>query len=724
MRWVRRLRKSPIFRTFFVFKKGILLIKRYHISKEVITIRNKYPFTKQTGLKDCAAASLQMIIRYYHGYVSLDELNEMMNTTRNGTSAYDLIETAKKLGFEGGGSRVKFEELAKTNLIFPLVVHTVIDNKYKHFMVIYKINFKKNYLIIADPQTKVKKISLNEFQKIYSGIIITLYPIRPIVKNNQVLLKDIFISIIIKYKKEIIHLLSISLISMLVSLISSFYIKIMIDNIDQSIDYIKIIFYVFSFINLLKITSNYLKVRLLIFINQKIDVELNLDAFSKVINLPYHYYKNRTTGEILSKLIDLDKVYESINKIIITLFVDLPFTLFSTIILIIINPYLFLLSLLFLFVYVSIIILSKKTISSKTETCYQNKTELISYMQESINGFETVKGINIENKIIKKHELKYVKYLKSIIRLDNLLNMQNYLKEIVNVINELVILYVGSLLVKNNTISLGTLLAFNSIQIFFFTPIRNMIDLDINLIEAKKALKKVYEMFCKVNKQGENKKLDGNIEIDNLSYYYDSKKILDSINLKINKGEKVIIIGESGSGKSTFLKTLIGYLEVKRSMIKFNDVDINDIGNIKENISYISQNEVLFTDTIYNNICIYNNSDRDYIIKECYVDEIIKDESLGYNMVLEENGFNISGGQKQRIILARTLMKNSNIVLIDEGLNQIDINLERRILKNIFKRFSDKTIIIVSHRKENMDLFDHLIEMRNGCIVQDVVRDV
>lgn len=687
-------------------------------------MRNKYPFTKQTGLKDCAAASLQMIIKYYHGYVSLDELNEMMNTTKSGTSAYNLIETARKLGFEGGGTRIKYEDLYKTNLIFPLIVHTIIDNKYKHFMVVYKIDFKKDYLIVADPQTKIKKMPLTEFKKIYNNIVLTFYPLRPIVKNNQVSLKDIFIGIMMKYKKEIFHLLTISLLSMVTALIFSFYIKVIIDNINLSKDYIKVIFYLFLFIGLLKVTSNYLRVKLLIFINQKIDVELNLDAFSKVIYLPYHYYKNRTTGEMLSKLIDLDKVYEAINKIIMILFIDLPFTLLSTIILIRINFNLFLISLIFLIVYILIIVLSKKTISNKTEDCYQNKSELVSYMQESINGFETVKGINIENKIIKKHELKYVKYLKSIIKLDNLLNLQNYLKEIINIINELVILYVGSILVKNNTISIGTLLAFNSIQVFFFTPIRNIIDLDINLIEAKKVLKKVYEMLSSDKKKGETKKLNGSIELDNLSYYYDSKKVLNSINLKIKKGEKVIILGESGSGKSTLLKTLIGYLDVKRNMIKYDDIDVNDINNIKENISYISQNEVLFTDTIYNNICIYDNSDRDYIIKECCVDEIIKDESLGYNMVLEENGFNISGGQKQRIILARALMKDSNILLIDEGLNQIDINLERKILKNVFKRFSNRTIIIVSHRKENMDLFDHLVEMKNGCIVKDVLKNV
>ena len=104
------------------------------------------------------------------------------------------------------------------------------------------------------------------------------------------------------------------------------------------------------------------------------------------------------------------------------------------------------------------------------------------------------------------------------------------------------------------------------------------------------------------------------------------------------------------------------------------------------------------------------------------VNEIIKDNPLGYNMPLEENGVNISGGQRQRIILARALLKESKIILIDEGLNEVDSNLERKILKNIFKYYHDKTFIIVSHRLDNIDLFDKVIRLENGVIRSDLKR--
>ena len=154
-------------------------------------------------------------------------------------------------------------------------------------------------------------------------------------------------------------------------------------------------------------------------------------------------------------------------------------------------------------------------------------------------------------------------------------------------------------------------------------------------------------------------------------------------------------------------------------MVYLDNIDINDIAitNLKDNIITISQEEIIFTDTIKNNIILNRNINDNEFMKICkltYVEDITKEMFLGMDTKLEENGQNISGGQRQRIILARALLKPANIILIDEGLNAIDINLERKILKNIFTEYKDKTFIIVSHRTENMDLYDKIIKIEKG----------
>ena len=168
------------------------------------------------------------------------------------------------------------------------------------------------------------------------------------------------------------------------------------------------------------------------------------------------------------------------------------------------------------------------------------------------------------------------------------------------------------------------------------------------------------------------------------------------------------------------------YYKIDMNKIFIDGVDINNYKlNSLNKIQYLSQNEVLFTDSVFNNINI-NNSDMNYFLevcKNCYIDSIINKSNLGYNMMIEENGFNISGGEKQRIILARTLLSPFNILIIDEGTNQIDINLERKILKNIFKLYKNKTIIFITHRLDNIDLFDNFFELNDGNMVRNEVKN-
>ena len=185
-----------------------------------------------------------------------------------------------------------------------------------------------------------------------------------------------------------------------------------------------------------------------------------------------------------------------------------------------------------------------------------------------------------------------------------------------------------------------------------------------------------------------------------------------------------MLVGVSGSGKSTLLKIIKKYLKVKNNMIFIDNIDINDYSNEAfSQISYIAQNELLFTDTIYENIDLY----RDIGIREildasslCHVNSIFKSD-LGLNSMIEENGFNLSGGERQRIILARTILNNSKIVLIDEGTNQLDVSLERKILKGVFEKYKEKTFIVISHRLDNLDLFNHFVKIEGGLIKEDVV---
>ena len=680
-------------------------------------MRKKYPFTKQEGLKDCAAACMQMIIKYYNGYISINDLNEMLETTKEGVSAFKIIEVSNKIGFKATGIRLNLLELTKS-VTLPVIAHVVINN-YNHYIVVYKIDSFKKSVIIADPQSKIKTISFKEFESIWTNVIINLYPVKPIEHRNYEKHLN-YKNIILKNKKTIFQLCYISFIYMILSIVASFYMKYVFDNYLSNFHLIFTVFILFIIINLYKIFTNLIRTKILIDLNKNIDIDLSLDIFSKILSLPYGYYRNKTTGEIITRYTELSKIRETISKVLLTLFLDLPLCITSFIIMYFLNSKLTMISLIAVLLYTIIVIAYNRILNDTILEAQIKKAEMNTVLIESINGFETIKGLNLYDYINLKFENKYIKYLKNVIKIDSILNIKENLKEIVNQLIEMIIIFTGVIYVRSETITIGTLMTYNSILVFFLAPIRNLLSLDNSIIESKRIVKRVNEMLKKEENVKKINIVYSDILIKSLSFKQNEKIILNKINLHISKGEKVIITGKSGSGKSTLLKILMNYYNDYQGEIKINGINIKSI-NLK-NI-YISQNETLFTDTIYNNIVLGNNdSNFSEIVKMCYVDEIIN-SNLGYNQIIEENGFNISGGQKQRIILARSIINEFDLLLIDEGLNQIDVELERKILKNLFNKFHDKTIIIVSHRLENMDLYDKLIKLENGKVKECVKRN-
>lgn len=678
----------------------------------------KYPFVKQNGIKDCASASLLMIIKYYNGYINMEYLSDMLETNKNGTTAYNIIKVAKSIGFNAKGIKIKLTDIQKNNIILPCIAHVVIDNKYKHYIVIYKIDFKKQLIIIADPKDKIKTISFSNFEQIWSKVLIVLYPKSPIPRNINNSLFEYMFNILKKYKKEILEMISISLLLILFSILSSFYFKYIIDSINYPKTYIFMLFTLFLIIYIFRVVTDFFRNKLLIFFNQKLDIDINLNVFKQILSLPYHYYRNRTTGEILTKVNNLDSVRDMISKTFLSIFIDIPLSIISMIILYFINSKLFFITIVILLLYILIVLVFQKILTKYINEAQTNKAMVGSYMTESISGFDTIKGLNIIHYINNSYEKKYIKYLDSIFSLQKIYINQLFFKDIINTLGQAIIIFLGILLVSNGEITLGTLFTFNTILVYFLDPLKNIIDLDYFIKEAKISLKNVLNML-EVNKiEGiVDDYIDGTIKINNLFFEINNKRIIEIKDLTIKKGNKVMIIGPSGSGKSTLLKILMKYYKINRNCIYIDDIDYSDYQS-SNGIKYISQQETLFTDTLYNNVMLDNSDKFKFleIAKMCELEKIVKDDNTGYNMLIEENGFNISGGERQRIVLARTLMQKFSILLIDEGLNQVDINLERQILKNIFEKFKDKTIIIISHRLENVDLFNQVIEINSGMI--------
>lgn len=677
---------------------------------------------RQQGIKECGASCLLSVIRYYKGDISLTKLLELTNTNKNGTTFYDLRYASNYLGLPAEG--YKSDKLS--NEIKTPFISQVLVNNYTHFIVVYEI--KKDSLLIMDPGQGSRVIKLEDFYKTWTGnIMIFNYNKKLPIITSKNYIKSIIINVLSKNKILLTNIFILSIIFTLLTIINSYQMKFILAKVSVSTFVIS-----FIYIILMRSLANVFKNILLSYLNIKLDISIFSSSIDNIIYFPYSYYKNKTTGEVTSKLSDISHIRNLINKIILTVLLDFLILIIAGIFLYSINKFLFLLSLLIVLIYVITMLLLNPYMNKLVKKDLENNSIINTNLIESITNFETIKGLNIEAKIIDKLEYLYSKKLKNVLKFSNIINFCNFIKESVELTILLLINLYGILEVTKGSMQLSTLIVFNTILMYFLDPVKNIINLASDYYMAKNALDRANTLF-EIKKEDMLTKTDliinGNINIHNLSFSYGHSKILNNVNLSIKNGEKVLILGNSGSGKSTLLKILYKYYEVRRGMININNNDINDysLKDIRSEITYISQNEMLFTDSIKDNIILNRNIKTEEFLNVCknfYVDKIIEGNILGYDMLLEENGINISGGERQRIILARSMLKKSKIVFIDEGLNQIDINLERKILKNSFKNYPNTTFVIVSHRLDNMDLYDKVIKMENGQVIDILKRRV
>jgi len=682
----------------------------------------------QDGIKECGAACLLSIIKHYGGNVSLERLLELTKTTKEGTNFYNLQVAAKEIGLISKGYKIdniyKLHELEK-----PFISQIVINN-YKHFVVVYKI--KNNKITIMDPAKGMIKLNIDEFNKLWTGYILVIEPYKklPIYNENNYII-SILKEIILNNKKIIINLFSLTIIVTLFTCIYSYYFKIIIDNILTTNKLnLLIITIIFLQIFSIKIFVEYLRNNLLLYLNQKLDLSIITTTTNKIISLPYSYYKNKTTGEMISRINDLFYIKNVISKIIVTIFLDIILSLVTMIILFNINKTMSIYLIIIIIIYIVIFLIFRKSIKDMTNIIQEDNSKINSLLVESISSYETIKGLNIEKIFQKKINNLYLNSINNNLNFNKLINTQELFLDLFEGIILLFVIYLGSTYIMDKSLTIGSLITFNSLVYYFISPIRNSLDFYKEFFYVNNSIKRINNILNYKYQKLDNKtnlEVNGNITIKNLEFSYNNKSnIINNITLNIKDKDKVLILGPSGSGKSTLLKLLYKYYNVKRDKIYLNNYDINDysLQDIRENITYISQNEVLYNDTIRNNIILDRNITDEEFLKVCnmvYVCDIVKDNLLSYNYVLEESGANLSGGQRQRIVLARSLLKKSKIILIDEGLNEIDINLERKILKNIFSYYKDKTIIIVSHRLDNIDLYDKVINVENGE-VKDVLK--
>lgn len=685
----------------------------------------------QNDETDCGPACLAAIFGKYGLKVSIAKIRDIAGTDRQGTSACGLVKVIEHYGFEQ--KVVEADKNALTQkLPLPAIAHVVIDNTLLHYVVITKI--KDNTVVVSDPAKGSVRYKKEDFLKIWTNVLILIAPTKESQKGNK---KEStlssFFRLLISQKWLLLRIFILSMILTSIGIITSFYYQVLMDNIVPSLS-IEMLNYVSAItlsLFLVQICLNFFRGLLIVKLEQNIDIPIMLGYYNHALILPMKFYSMRDTGEIISRFNDASSIRDIVSEASLTIMMDTIMAVVGAVVLFNSNRLLFLISVVMLILYGIIVFVYNKPIKKINRKIMEMNSKVTSQFVETINGIETIKAFNQEDNEKEKTDKLYKKFLKKVFNGGVLSLSQQTITMFVAVVGELVILWVGVAYVIKGELTLGELITFNALLGYFIEPIKNLINLQPSIqtaVVAADRLGEILDITPEYNYEHEqlNDKIKfDKISISNLDFRYGTRElVLKDINLEICRGEKIAFVGESGSGKTTLANLLVRLYEQEKGSIKLDSIDIREfsIKQIRDNISYISQNTFLFSGTIRENLLFGNSdvSDDDIsqVCKICELEEYINSLPLKFNTRIEENGKNLSGGQKQRLAIARALLKKPEILIMDEATSNLDYITERSIEKTINNFSKNMTTIIIAHRLSTIKDCDKILVLRNGQIVE------
>ena len=655
-------------------------------------------YVKQEGIRDCGITCLYNIIRYYKGDVSLEKLRELTDTNENGTSIYNIIKASKSLGLEAKAYRCELNDLA--NIEFPIIAYIKLNNYY-HFVSIKDIDIDK--ISIFDPIRGDISYNEDDFINVWQRIIITFKPNGKVV-NENIYYFDYMKELVLNNKKLIIILLSIYLSVSIMDIIFSIVLK---HSITSNIN-----FYIILMLFIFKTLSHYVNNKYALKFNNKIDNDLSSKIYKKLFSLPYSYYHNRPVGDLISKINDLYYVKDFLNLLTSSSVIDSLLIIFILIFIMFTSFKIFIVLLFCSIVYFLYNFHTQFIEIKRLNELKENNTNNNALLMDNVLGIDTIKNLNIENKIITKQIQKFNLYLHSYNAYNNLIIKKSTVL--------LIISYIPMIILLTSKYTSGNLILLYSLLTTYFSSLNNITLLIRKYMDANLSFKRINNLLNYEIKDDTNKVIKDiqNIRFNNINYKINNKNLLNNFTLNINKGDNVFISGGNGLGKSTIFKLLNKNISIKKNNIFINNIDINDIkeSSVKNNICYVSQDEYIFNDSIRNNILLYKNvssKELNKVLKVTELDKVLKNKNINLDFLLEENGHNLSGGERQKILLARSLLRKIDFIIFDETTSEIDAETERKILKNIKTEYN-KTMVLISHRDSNLDLFNKRVLLKGG----------
>ena len=688
----------------------------------------------QQDEKDCGVACIAMILKHYKTEIPIHKLRDFSGSDLDGTSAFGLKKTFEKLNFECLAIQADNSVWKEKELPLPLIAHVLIDDSFMHYVVVYDV--KGDFLYIADPAKGRHKQSIESFRKTWTGVLLLPTPKESYQPSKEkVAGLSSFLPIIWRQKSLVFHIVLASLFITFFGIGASYYFQGILDYFipNQALSTLNIVSAGLIIIYLFRVLFEYSRSYLLVILGQRMSMSIMLEYFKHVLSLPMNFFSTRKSGEIISRFLDANKIIDALASATLSVFIDIGMIIIVGATLAIQNFTLFLITLISIPFYLLSIISFVKCYEKANQEEMSAGATLNSSIIESLKGIETIKAYNGELKVYHRVDSEFIKLMKKSFKTVTLDNVQQGIKHAIQLISSAMILWVGSYSVINGSITLGQLITYNALLVFFTDPLQNIINLQVKMQTAQVANKRINEIFAiESEKISENNEQNINeqvfhqkITIENMSFSYNLKSpTLKNISCVIPPHSKVALVGVSGSGKSTLAKLMVRFYNPTDGSINYGNTNHLDIGfnQLRNHVTYVPQESFFFSGTIIDNLTfgVEKTQSFERIMEVCdavHLSEFINQQPLRYNMVLEEGATNLSGGQRQRLAIARALLKDSDILILDEATSGLDALLEQSILDYLFK-LEDKTLIFIAHHLSIAKSCDEILVLHEGLLLE------
>lgn len=689
--------------------------------------RRRVPVRLQLSAVECGAACLAMILSYHGRQTRVAECRDWIGIGRDGVTAEAIARAGRAFGLRVKAYTV--EELADFKYItLPAIAHW----NFEHFVVVERWSPKR--VEIVDPGGGRRQLTPAQFNANFTGVVLTFEPGVRFERHRRQAQHSWF-NYPIQYglyaPRLLGQLLGASLLLQLLGLALPVFTKILVDRILplQIADVMPILGVGMAIAVLSQMVIHYLRAALLIYLQARTDTRLMLNFFEHLLTLPFRFFEQRTTGDLLMRLGSNTTIRETLTSQTLSVILDGAFVLGYLVILLVENSFFGITVLIAGGLQVLVLLGTTSRMHDLMQQDLWAQAESQSYLVEALTGIETLKAFGSEDRALDRWSNLFFNQLNVSLQRNHLTAVIDTVMLALRTFSPLMLLWVGALQVLNGTMSLGTMLALNAIASAFLLPLASLVTNGQRLQLVSAHLERLVDVLEAEPEQDlllvkAAPKLSGRIELKQVSFRFDPNApwVLRNVSLAVEPGQKIALVGRSGSGKSTLAKLLLGLYLPTEGEILYDGIPLQALNwrTLRRQFGVVLQEASIFSSSIRQNIALNQPSlSLDRIVRAAKLaaihDDIVQ-LPMGYGTRVAEGGSGLSGGQRQRLAIARALAHQPAILLLDEATSHLDVVTEGLVEQNL-SRLSC-TRIAIAHRLSTVRNADLILVLDAGTIVE------